>query len=113
MAEAQLPAPALIWCPFPDEAAARAVAGALLDEGLAACANLVPGLTSLFVWNGARDEAREIGMLVKTNAALLDAAVARLGMLHPYEEPAITGWICDAASAGTRVWLGGISPAAI
>lgn len=37
----------LVWCPFPDEDEARQAAGALLDEGLIACANIVPGLVSL------------------------------------------------------------------
>ena len=49
----------LIWCPFPDEGEARRVAGTLLDEGLIACANIVPGMISLYVWQGKRGEARK------------------------------------------------------
>lgn len=103
--------PALIWCPFPDEQSALSAVDALLDEGLAACGNLLPGMTSVFVWNGAKDTAREFGLLVKTNAALLDHAVARLAQLHPYEEPAVLGWRCDAALPGTVAWLAGIGSA--
>lgn len=102
--------PALVWCPFPDEQSALFAIDALLDEGLAACGNLLPGMTSVFVWNGARDTAREFGLLVKTNAALLDRAVARLAELHPYDEPAVLGWRCDAAPPGTVSWLAGIAP---
>ncbi|MDE1918022.1 MAG: divalent-cation tolerance protein CutA [Sphingomonadales bacterium] len=102
--------PALIWCPFPDEASARAVADALLDEGLIACANLLPAMVSLYVWQGARHEDREMGVLMKTNAALLDGAIARLGALHPYETPAILGWHCDAGAPATRDWLGALTP---
>ena len=95
---------ALIWCPFPDEAAARLAAAALLDERLIACANLVPTMESLFAWQGRRDAAREAGALFKTTASRLDAAMARLGALHPYDTPAITGWTVQA-DAGTLAWL--------
>ena len=100
--------PALIWCPFPDSAVAATVCSVLLDEGLIACANMMPGMHSLFSWNGERGEARETGTLLKTDAALLDKAIARLGELHPYDEPAILGWRCDAALPATAAWLGGL-----
>lgn len=95
---------ALIWCPFPDEPAAERTADALLSEGLIACANLLP-IRSLFVWQGARDESREVAMLCKTSARLLDRAVERMAELHPYETPAVVGWRCDAAAAPTLAWL--------
>jgi periplasmic divalent cation tolerance protein len=100
--------PALIWCPFPDAASAAAIADALLDEGLVACANILPGITSHYVWNGERGSGEEVGTLFKTNAAVLAAATARLAELHPYDEPAIVGWHCDAAASGTVAWLSGL-----
>jgi len=96
---------ALIWCPFPDEAAAFAAIDALLDDSLIACGNVLPGMRSRFVWNGEKDTAVEAGALLKTNAALLDRAVARLSELHPYDEPAILGWHCGKAAPGTIAWL--------
>lgn len=101
-------AAALVWCPFPGEDAALAAIDALLDEKLIACGNVLPGMTSVFVWNGTKDRAREAGALLKTNADLLDRAIARLVELHPYEEPAVLGWRCDAAAPGTLAWLAGI-----
>ena len=100
---------ALVWCPFPDEASALAAIHALLDERLIACGNVLPGMTSVFVWNGAKDIARETGVLLKTNADLLDRAIARVTELHPYEEPAVLGWRCDSAAPGTLAWLGTIT----
>jgi periplasmic divalent cation tolerance protein len=97
---------ALIWSPFESEEAAATAAAQLLDEGLVACANIVPGIRSLYVWRGARGEARECGALFKTTAALLDKAVARLAAIHPYETPAIVGWRADAAAPATLGWLG-------
>jgi periplasmic divalent cation tolerance protein len=97
---------ALIWCPFESEAQAAEAAGQLLDEGLVACANLLPGVRSLYVWNGERGEARECGALFKTDADLLDRAVARLAAIHPYETPAIAGWRADATAPAMAAWLG-------
>jgi periplasmic divalent cation tolerance protein len=100
--------PALIWCPFPDAATAAATAKLLLDERLVACANVLPAMLSLFEWNGERGESNEAGALFKTDAALLDRAISRLAELHPYDEPAVLGWRCDASTTGTAHWLGGL-----
>lgn len=101
--------PALIWCPFGDEASASAVAGQLLDEGLVACANLIPGIRSLFVWDGARGEASECGALLKTDATMLDQVCLRLAELHPYDQPAVIGWKGDAAPPATAAWLAALA----
>ncbi|HZU65589.1 MAG TPA: divalent-cation tolerance protein CutA [Novosphingobium sp.] len=100
---------ALIWCPFADEASAAAVAGALLDEGLVACVNILPAVRSLYIWQGARGEGAEVGALFKTRADLLEAAIARIAALHPYEAPAVVGWHCDGAAAPTLAWLGALT----
>ena len=97
--------PALVWCPFPDAAAATEIAETLLDEALIACANIGGPMRSLFSWNSERGEAEEVGVLFKTDAARLEALVARLGELHPYDCPAILGWHCDSAHPATRQWL--------
>ena len=99
------PQGALIWCPFGDRDSAGRVAGQLLDEGLIACANILPDMQSLYRWKGERGESRECGVLLKTEAAALDRAAKRLAELHPYEDPAIIGWRCDAASPATLAWL--------
>lgn len=99
---------ALVWCPFPDPASAEAAANALLDAGLVACANILPPMRSLYVWRGERHADAEVGVLFKTNAALLDQVVTRVVEIHPYDEPAVLGWRCDAAAPGTLQWLGGL-----
>lgn len=97
---------ALIWSPFENEEAAAHAASRLLDEGLIACANILPGMRSLYVWSGKRGEARECGALFKTDDRLLDKAVARLAAIHPYETPAIAGWRADATAPAMNSWLG-------
>lgn len=100
---------ALIWSPFADEAQARIVANTLLEERLIACANIVPGVVSLFEWEGELSETREVGALFKTHADLLDRAVARIEQLHPYDTPAIIGWNTDAAGSATGDWLAALT----
>jgi len=100
---------ALVWCPFPSEDEAARVASQLLDEGLVACANILPAMRSLYTWRGERGEAVECGALFKTDAALLEPAVARLAEIHPYDTPAVTGWRADAAAPATLEWLGALA----
>ncbi len=96
---------ALIWCPFPDRETASRIADTLLDEGLIACANLIGPIESRFVWQGQRDTAQEFGALFKTDGRLLEEATERLGVLHPYDIPAIMGWRCDAVPTMASEWL--------
>ncbi len=96
---------ALVWCPFPDAESARAAAGALLDEGLIACANILGPIESHFVWEGARASGSEVGVLFKTTAERLEAVVERLGELHSYDTPAIMGWRVNEAHPATLAWL--------
>jgi len=96
---------ALIWSPFASEEDAAKAAAQLIDEGMIACANILPGVRSLYVWNGERGDSRECGALFKTAAELLDKAVARLAEIHPYETPAIAGWRANAVPPSTAAWL--------
>lgn len=104
------PAGALIWCPFPDESSARAVAAKALDERLVACANILGSITSLYVWQGSQSQAEETGVLFKTDAVLLDRAVERIAELHPYQTPAVMGWRCDSCPPATLAWLADLQP---
>lgn len=97
---------ALIYTPLPDTETARTIAGQLLDEGLIACANILGGVESVFMWEGKRESAAECAAVFKTDEAHLAGAIERLGALHPYEVPAIAGWVCDAAHDATLGWLG-------
>lgn len=102
---ADKPGAAFIWCPFGDSESARHVASVLVEERLVACANILPGMTSVFRWEGRVTSADEIGVLFKTRADRIDQAVERLAGLHPYDTPAIAGWRAETAPEAVLEWL--------
>lgn len=97
---------ALIWSTFGDRQKAKAVTEVLLKEKQIGCANIFPEVHSVFEWNGEISEETEVAVLFKTDARLLGSAVKRIEELHPYETPAIVGWLADKAGEATGRWLG-------
>ena len=73
----------------PDEETARRIARALVEERLAACVNLLPGVRSIYRWQGAVEEAAEVLLIAKTHAERVAALAARVRALHPYELPEV------------------------
>ncbi len=79
----------LLLSTFPDAEAARRIAGTLVEERLAACANLLPGAESIYRWEGKIERATEVVAFFKTTEACRARFEARLSELHPYEVPEI------------------------
>ncbi|WP_374249090.1 divalent-cation tolerance protein CutA [Thermomonas sp.] len=77
----------LCLCTCPDMATAERIAGTLVEEQLAACVNLLPGVTSLYRWQGRLQRDAEVLLLIKTTRDRYPALQARLPQLHPYELP--------------------------
>lgn len=74
---------------FPDAETAREIAGQLVTQKLAACANIMAPLDSIYRWEGKVENARETLVFFKTTRARFDAFAARLRALHPYDVPEI------------------------
>ena len=74
---------------WPDAAAARSAAHTVVGERLAACGNIVPGLESIYRWEGQVETAAEVLLMLKTTSARAAALTARLRELHSYEVPEI------------------------
>ena len=89
----------------PDMASAEAVARACVAARLAACANIRPGLHSIYRWRGAIEAEGEVGLALKTRAALFEAVCAEVGRVHPYEVPAITALPLAAVAPAYADWL--------
>jgi periplasmic divalent cation tolerance protein len=70
-----------------DAAQAQAIARALVEERLIACANLVPGLTSIYRWRDAVQAEPEVLLVMKTRRSLVPRLKERLPELHSYEVP--------------------------
>lgn len=73
----------------PGAEAAEALVRTLVEEGMAACGNVVPGITSIFRWKGAVEREEEALVVLKTTAAVVPRLLARLPTLHPYEVPEV------------------------
>lgn len=74
-------------CTCPDADSAARIARALVEERLAACVQVVPGLVSTYRWDGAVRQAAEVLLLIKTTRERFEALKSRLPALHPYESP--------------------------
>ena len=70
-------------------AEALAIGRALVEERLAACANVLDGMTSLYWWQGALEQASEAVLIVKTRTELVDPLTQRVKQLHSYECPCV------------------------
>ena len=68
---------------------AERIARALVEERLAACVNVVPGVVSIYRWKGNVEREPELMLVIKTMAQKVDALKARLVELHPYELPEV------------------------
>jgi periplasmic divalent cation tolerance protein len=71
---------------FPDEDTARRIAHTLVEERLVACVNVLPGITSIYRWEGKVETTAEVLTVIKTGAPL-DRVMLRLKELHPYDVP--------------------------
>jgi periplasmic divalent cation tolerance protein len=79
----------LLLSTFPNVNAARAAVRTLVEERLAACGNIAPGIESIYRWKGEIETGAEVLVICKTTAARADDAQARLRKLHPYEVPEV------------------------
>lgn len=92
----------LCFCACPDADTARRIATALVSERLAACVNLLPGMRSIYRWQGRIEDAEEVQLQIKTTRTRLDALQRRLAALHPYAVPEL---IAVEAAGGLPAYL--------
>ena len=79
----------LALCTCPDQATAEALAGSLVEQGLAACVNIVPGVLSVYRWQGSLVRDSEVLLLIKTTAQRLTELTAQIERQHPYDVPEV------------------------
>lgn len=88
----------------PDLDTARHIARAALTNRLVACANIQPGLVSLFHWDNAVQDEAEVTLTFKTREDHLDALIHLIELHHPYDLPVIT-WEFVQTTPDARAWL--------
>ena len=95
-----------VYATFGSDEEARRIARTLVEERLAACANILAPCHSIYRWQGSIEEAAEVPVLFKTRADAADRLIARLGELHSYDVPAAVVWPIARALPGYAQWVG-------
>ena len=94
-----------VYAVFANDDEARRVARSVVEERLAACANILAPCHSIYRWQGAVEEADEVPALFKTSAKTAPRLVARIAELHSYDVPAVVAWPISSAFPSYRDWV--------
>ena len=96
---------ALVFCTCPVGPVAETLATTLVEEQLAACVNLVPGVTSIYRWQGKLETSHETVLIIKTRQEVYGKLEQRIKALHPYELPEIVLVKVEAGLPGYLAWI--------
>ena len=94
-----------VYATFGSADEAASIARILVEERLAACANILGPCRSIYRWQDAIEDAQEIAALFKTTAEGADSLIARLGELHSYDVPAAVAWPIERALPAYSQWV--------
>ena len=97
--------PILVYATFPSLTEAERIGGRLVDDGLAACVNILPGMVSTYIWQGQRQQDEECAMIIKSRACLADRIIHTVRRLHPYDDPALVVLDIEGGSPPFLEWI--------
>lgn len=89
----------------PDADTARRIARALVEARLAACVNLLPGVHSIYRWEGKVCSGDEVMLVIKTSQARLEALTERFRDLHPFDVPELVALPIEGGLAAYLDWI--------
>ncbi len=95
----------LVYVTASDQEEAEAIAATAVGARLAACANILGGIQSVFFWNGEVQRADETALILKTTRDRLDALTECIQELHAYDEPCIVALPIVGGSASFLAWI--------
>ena len=95
----------LILCTCPDAQTANHIAQQLVTAQLAACVNILPGLTSIYMWQGVLETAQEQLLLIKSHTRHYAEIENKIKSLHPYELPEIIALSIEKALPDYLHWI--------
>lgn len=99
----------LVYTTWPSIVEAERAGRDLVEQHLAACVNILPGMISYYRWQGQIERAEEAVMMVKTRAALADAVAAAVKAVHPYDVPAIMVLPVEGGDADYLRWISDVT----
>jgi periplasmic divalent cation tolerance protein len=97
--------PVLVYTTYPSLVEAEAAGRKLVENGLAACVNILPGMRSIYRWQGKIEQADEVVMIVKTRDAQKEAVAAQVRKQHSHETPAILFLATDGGDKAYADWV--------
>lgn len=97
----------VVLATFPSEESARQIGTALVSRQLAACVNLVPGVRSIYRWDGRVQEDAEVLAVIKTTSRRFTALRDALVESHPYDVPEVLAIPVAAGFEGYLAWVRG------
>lgn len=95
----------VVFVTCPNRRVASRIAATVVDRHLAACVNILPGVESVFWWQGKRDRCREVLLLIKTSPRSFESLRRAIVRLHPYEVPEVIGIPIAAGHPPYLAWL--------
>ena len=95
----------VVLCTFPDAEKARSVAKEIVLEGLAACVNLVPGVESIYRWEGEIQQDAEVLAIFKVASGGFGKLEKAIIEKHPYETPEVVGIAADQVESRYLAWV--------
>ena len=97
--------PLLVYTTFPDLDTGLSIGESLVRAKLVACANVWPGMRSVYAWKGAIEHGEEAVGILKTRTGLREEVAAALKAAHPYETPIVLFIEPSGADPATLDWL--------
>ena len=94
-----------VYTTYPSVVEAEKAGKTLVENGLAACVNILPGMVSHYRWQGAVERAEEAVMLIKTRASLAGGVRAAVKASHPYDTPAILVLPIESVEETYFAWI--------
>ncbi len=95
----------LIYVTVPNLEEAEKIAMAVVSERLAACANILGSIRSVYHWQGKLEQATEVALLLKTQHSVVSELVARIRQLHSYECPSIVSIPASGGNPEFLAWV--------
>lgn len=97
----------IVLCTFPDAEKARQIGAALIERQVAACINLLPGVTSIYRWEDKIEEESEVLGVIKTTEESYPALEAAILELHPYDTPEVIALPVEQSAEKYLKWVSG------